>query len=162
MSETIVRDNYFLLYSLIMGVAFTCLYDLLRIFRKIVHHGNFWQSLEDLFYWVVIAISVFYLMQKESNGSLRWFAILGAFVGMFLYKKLLGELFVNSVSAVLLFLIKYISKVLFFIFTPVRFLGRKIKKGMHFVENKGNRGAKRVKKKLTGWLKTLKMALRKQ
>ena len=68
MSETIIRDNYFLFYSLVMGISVTVLYDLLRIFRRVVKHGDALISLEDLIYWVVVAISVFYMMHEENNG----------------------------------------------------------------------------------------------
>ena len=109
MSETIIRDNYFLFYSLVMGISVTVLYDLLRIFRRVVKHGDALISLEDLIYWVVVAISVFYMMHEENNGTMRWFAILGALTGMFIYKKLISNFFVNTISSALNFLLKYLK-----------------------------------------------------
>ena len=120
MSETIIRDNYFLFYSLVMGISVTVLYDLLRIFRRVVKHGDALISLEDLIYWVVVAISVFYMMHEENNGTMRWFAILGALTGMFIYKKLISNFFVNTISSALNFLLKYLKKVIYILFTPVR------------------------------------------
>ena len=108
MSETIIRDNYFLFYSLVMGISVTVLYDLLRIFRRVVKHGDALISLEDLIYWVVVAISVFYMMHEENNGTMRWFAILGALTGMFIYKKLISNFFVNTISSAFNFLLKYL------------------------------------------------------
>lgn len=162
MSETIIRDNYFLLYSLLMGIGVTVLYDVLRIFRAVIKHGNAMISLEDLLYWAIVAVSVFYMMHEENNGTLRWFAILGATLGMFLYKKLLSNLFVSAVSKALSFLLKYLEKALHFLFTPVRFVLKKCKKGMKVIKRKSNRGAMHMKKKLTKWRKTLKMVLCKQ
>ena len=95
MSESIVQDNYFLLYSLLLGVAVTIFYDILRIFRRVIKHRDALVSIEDFFYWIVVAISVFYVMHTENNGTLRWFAILGAAIGMSIYKKLLSTAFVN-------------------------------------------------------------------
>lgn len=162
MSETIIRDNYFLLYSLILGISVTVLYDLLRIFRRVKKHGNALISLEDLLYWAVVAISVFYMMHEENNGTMRWFAILGASVGMLLYKKLLSNLLVNKVSGFINFIIKYVKKALHVLFTPFRFVLRKCRAGAKAAARKGSRGWLHLKKKLTGWWKALKMVLCKQ
>lgn len=162
MSETIIRDNYFLLYSLIMGVLVTVFYDVLRIFRRVVRHGNLLISIEDLFYWVIVAISVFYLMHKENNGMLRWFAILGAGIGMLVYKRFISSLLVDAVSRLLLFLLKYFGKAFYLLFTPIRFFVRRLKKSMRIIKTKSSKKRARIKKKLTECIKTLKMTLCKQ
>jgi len=162
MSESIIRDNYFLLYSLILGIGVTILYDLLRIFRRVVKHKDALVSIEDLIYWIIVAISVFYMMHTENNGTLRWFAVLGAAVGMILYKKILSNFFIESASIVLQVIFKYLGKVWKLVLTPFRFLTKKCKKGAQVAGNKGGRGLRAIKKKLTRWMKTLKMVLCKQ
>lgn len=162
MSESIIRDNYFLLYSLFLGISVTVLYDLLRIFRRVVKHGNALVSMEDLLYWIVVAISVFYMMHKENNGTMRWFAILGAAVGMLLYKKLLSRLLVDTAAKALCFVFKILGKAANVLFTPFRFLLKKCGKGADAAGKKSRRGMHFLKKKLTRVLKTLKMVLCKQ
>jgi len=162
MSESIVRDNYFLLYSLILGVSVTILYDLLRIFRRVIKHKDALVSIEDLLYWVIVAISVFYVMHTENNGTLRWFAILGAGIGMGIYKKLLSTPFVNISSKGLSFVLKYLGKAFSFITKPIRLLVVKCGIEAKKAGNKGGRGMHFLKKKLTRWLKTLKIVLCKQ
>ena len=162
MSESIVRDNYFLLYSLILGVSVTILYDLLRIFRRVIKHRDALVAIEDLLYWVVVAISVFYVMHTENNGTLRWFAILGAGIGMGIYKKLLSRPFVNISSKALSFVLKYLGKACNIIIKPFRFVAKKCGSSAKKAGNRGCRGIHFLKKKLTRWLKTLKMVLCKQ
>lgn len=162
MSESIIRDNYFLLYSLLLGISVTVLYDLLRIFRRVVGHSDWLVSLEDFLYWIVVAICVFYMMHKENNGTLRWFAILGAAVGMLLYKKLISRFFVEYVAKALCFLLKMLGKFLHVLFTPLRFLLGKCGKVAKDAGKKGGRGLRFLKKKLTRGIKTLKMVLCKQ
>ena len=87
MESPAAQENLFLFYSVIMGIYITFLYDLLRIGRRVITHNGFWVSVEDLAFWIYCAMKVFYLMHAESDGTLRWFAILGALLGMFLYKK---------------------------------------------------------------------------
>ena len=94
-------ENLFLLHSLAMGVFITFVYDLLRIFRRVVPQGPFLVSMEDMAFWVYCGGEVFLLMYHESDGTLRWFAVIGALLGMFLYKKLVSGLFVKYVSLLL-------------------------------------------------------------
>lgn len=159
MSESIIRDNYFLLYSVILGISVTILYDVLRIFRRVIKHKDALVSIEDLIYWIIVAISVFYMMHTENNGTLRWFAVLGAAVGMILYKKILSNFFIESVSKVLQIVFRYLGKAWRFLSTPLRFVAGKCRKGAHAAGNKGGRGLRAIKKKLTRWGKTLRMVL---
>lgn len=162
MSESIIRDNYFLLYSLILGVCVTILYDILRIFRRVIKHKDALVSIEDLLYWIVVAISVFYVMHTESNGSLRWFAILGAAIGMGIYKKTLSTPFVNLTSKGLQIVLRFFGKICTIIFKPFKSATGKCSKAASKAGSRGIRAMRLTKKKLTRWLKTLKMVLCKQ
>ena len=162
MSESIIRDNYFLFYSVILGISVTVLYDVLRIFRRVFKHKDALVSIEDFIYWIIVAISVFYMMHTENNGTLRWFAVLGAAVGMLLYKKTLSTPLVNIASKGLSALIKIAGKFFHVLLAPVRFLADKCKKGAKMAGHKGGRGMRSLKKKLTRCIKTLRMVLCKQ
>ena len=99
-------ENLFLLHSAILGVYLAFVYDTVRIFRRLISHNIFFISLEDVIYWIYLAAEVFLLMYRESNGMLRWFAVLGAGTGIFLYKKLLGRYYVHYVS-------RFLQKILY-------------------------------------------------
>ena len=128
MSSPVISENLFLLYSFGMGIFITLIYDIFRIFRRVCPHNGFAVSLEDILFWIFCAISVFYLMHTQSNGTLRWFAVLGAMAGMLLYKKTLSDVLVKGISAVLSRVIGFLGKVLHILGTPFRFLGEKSKK----------------------------------
>jgi len=113
------NENMFLLYALLMGIFITFVYDILRIVRRVIPHGNFMISLEDMVFWIYCAVKVFILMYHESNGTLRWFAILGALVGMFVYKKLVSVPFVKYTSIGLKKVLGVIVKIGRFIFHPL-------------------------------------------
>ncbi len=162
MSESIIRDNYFLLYSLILGVCVTFLYDILRIFRRVIKHKDALVSIEDFLYWIVVAISVFYVMHTESNGTLRWFAILGATIGMGIYKKTLSSPFVNLTSKGLQIILRFFGKICSVVFKPFKTATKKCSGAAGKAGTQGVRTLRLIKKKLTRWLKTLKMVLCKQ
>ena len=94
-------ENLFLLHSALLGIYMAFVYDSIRIFRRLVPHNVLFISLEDIAYWTYLAAEVFLLMYRESNGLLRWFAVLGAAVGIFMYKKLVGRFYVHYISLLL-------------------------------------------------------------
>ena len=93
-----MNENVFLLHSFLLGVEITFLYDILRILRRVFVHGNGMVSLEDIAFWIDCAGKVFLLRFRESNGNLRWFAVLGAVLGMYLYHRSQRHIMVKYVS----------------------------------------------------------------
>ena len=127
-----MNENVFLLHAVLLGVEITFLYDILRILRRVFAHSGIMVSLEDIAFWIYCAGEVFLLMFRESNGNLRWFAVLGALTGMYLYHRAFSPL-----------LVKYISGLLNSILNPIRRLLRAVKSWL--------------KKKLTSLWKMLKI-----
>ena len=157
------EESLFMLYALLMGIFITFVYDLLRILRRVIPHNIFWISLEDLVFWGFCAVEVFLLMYHVSNGTLRWFAVLGALLGMFLYSKTLSRFLVKYISLLLSKILKMIGRVLGFIFRPVtvaagaarRTAGRVVRGNKRFF----HRFLTFVKKRLTAVKKVLTMVV---
>lgn len=118
-------ENEFLLHALFMGVFITFIYDLLRIFRRVVPHRGFFVSAEDLFFWIYCGEEVFLLMYHESDGTLRWFAVLGALAGMFAYRKLVSPFFVKYVSMALNKLLQLLGRILSLLSRPLKLFFRR-------------------------------------
>ena len=102
MSQDILREVDFFINSLLVGIIITFAYDWLLIFRKCIRHNILLISIEDAIFWFACAIGVFYVLYHENNGILRWFAVLGATIGMFAYKKLVSTLFVKITSRLII------------------------------------------------------------
>ena len=140
-------ENEFLLHALLMGIFITFVYDILRILRRAIPHNGLMVSLEDLGFWIYCAEKVFLMMYHESDGNLRWFAVIGALTGMFLYKKLVKVL-------------GMLGKAGGFLFRPFRAAGAKTCAMAGAAGNRCGRllrgGMQRLKKKLTFFLKVLK------
>ena len=151
-------ENEFLLHAFLLGVFVTLLYDLLRILRRIVPHNLFFVSVEDLGFWVYCGAEVFLLMYRESNGTLRWFAVFGALLGMALYRKLCSPFLVKYVSMIL-------GKVLGWLSWPLRklmrFAGKGAAKTGSCIATLVHRIGRQIKNKLTYFLKMLKIGLKK-
>ncbi len=159
MSQDIVNEVYFLIYSAVMGIIITFVYDFILIGRRLIKHNIFFVSLEDLFFWASCAIAVFYMLYEENNGILRWFAVFGAALGMLLYKKTVGMHFVGFMSALIKKEIHIICKVLGFLLKPFLWMARKIAFFCRWADKGAKKVWKYLKKKLTAFVKMLKISL---
>lgn len=159
MSQEIVQELTFFTHSILMGLIITFVYDWIRVLRKLFRHGAILMSVEDLFFWFVCGLAVFYMLYKENDGTLRWFAVLGATLGMFLYKIIVRDRFVNIMSTYIHKIMWFASRVLQIMLKPLKclfyagktfvlFVGRRLKKCKEF-----------IKKRLTVCIKTIRMVL---
>ncbi len=139
----------FILHAGYIGVYVTFLYDLIRIFRRVIPHKGWLVSLEDLGFWAYLFVAVFLFLNKEGNGTLRWFAVAGVLAGMILYKKLLGRHLVSYGTRIL----TRIRNVILKIMTPPI---KAATGGMRTVARRTKRG---IKQRLTIFLKMLRMNL---
>ena len=157
------NENVFLLYALVMGIFVTFVYDILRILRRVFPHNGLMTALEDLGFWIYCAAEVFLLMYRMSDGTLRWFAVLGAMVGIIVYKKLVSPWFVKYTSLVLGKVVDILGRAFCFIFRPIRAIWKKIRQTMRKsavrVVHHRHKVKKVFKKKLTFLLKVLKMTI---
>ena len=157
-------ENEFLLHALYMGIFITFIYDLLRIFRRVVPHRGFFVSAEDLLFWIYCGEEVFLMMYHESDGTLRWFAVLGALTGMLLYRKLVSPFFVQYVSMALNRLFRFLGRMLSWLSRPLKFLLRRTGTAAGKAGRRAGRWLRQLKRtlkiRLTYFLKKLKMTIK--
>ena len=158
MSEELV----FLTHALWMGAIITFVYDLLIIWRQVVSHKIFWESLEDLGFWMFCAIFVFSWLYRESNGVLRWYAVAGALLGMFCYKKTISRFFVRITVRIVKTILTFLWKILFGAMTPFRFLRRKMVRAHANLKLRRRKMQSKMKYRLKSFINTLKIRLCKQ
>lgn len=98
-SGTILNEAIFWLRAVLLGAQLLFLYDLLRIFRRvIIHKKAITIGLEDFLYWLVSACLIFRLLYRFNYGVIRWFAVLAVLTGMLLYHQTLSKPFVSYTS----------------------------------------------------------------
>lgn len=159
MSREIVQELTFFAHSVLMGLAITFVYDWIRVLRRLFKHGTVLTSLEDLFFWLVCGLAVFYMLYRENNGTLRWFAVMGATIGMFFYKIVVRDMFANIMSTCLHKIMWFIFRVLQFVLKPLKRLFCAGKTLVLHLAKSLEKCKKFVKKRLTVCIKTLRMVL---
>ena len=126
MSQSIVQESVFLFHSIILGIGIAFFYDLIRVFRRVIPHGTFFVALEDLLFWISCSLIMFIMLYYENSGTIRWFSIAGAGLGMLLYINTVGRIFAKSVSLIIIKTEKGICKILKTLWKPFAFIIKKI------------------------------------
>ena len=162
MSQDIVQEVTFFLHSILMGLIITFAYDWIRIFRRLFKHGRVLISVEDLLYGFACGIGVFYMLYRENSGVLRWFAVMGAALGMLFYKAVLKNRFVNIMSTYIHKIMWFIFRLIQFVLKPIKWLFSAVRRFVRFVVIKLKKVREFIKKRLTVFIKTLRMVLCKQ
>ena len=89
------------LVAVVSGAIVRLAYQCIRCFRRIVEHDLAAVSLEDMIFWLGSAVYMFVQIYHTSDGSIRWYFILGVALGAVLmsvflrsaeklYKKIYG------------------------------------------------------------------------
>ena len=138
-------EAVFLGISVLVGMGLFLLYDIFRIFRRIVPHGAIWIGVEDFCYWLLCTAAVFLMLYQENDGMIRGFAIGGVIFGMILYFFLLSRFVVKINVCILKKILGIAGRITGFVTKPFRKIGRKI---ISFL-------CKQLKK----WIKMIKMSL---
>ncbi|MGN0342411.1 MAG: spore cortex biosynthesis protein YabQ [Roseburia sp.] len=153
-SESIRQEMGLFLVSLVVGNLMVILYDVLRIFRKILPHRISLVAVEDVLYWLLCALAVFVLLYWRSDGVIRGFVMGGILLGMLAWNRFISPFTVEFISRSLGWVLKKIARpVQFFLkklLSPLRFVSKYMKSSIHHAGG-------RLKRQLRAW----KIALRK-
>lgn len=88
MSPEITEQLEILFHFFVLGISISLVYDGLRLLRFFIPHHNIIIAIQDLIFWVATGFVVFDMFLRESNGSIRFFSIGGALLGMILKNRL--------------------------------------------------------------------------
>lgn len=117
-STEIGREAGFLGISVLLGMGLFFLYDILRIFRRIVPHGNIWIGIEDFVYWLLCTGAVFIMLYRGNEGMVRGFALGGVGIGMLLYFLLLSRFVIKINVFVIKKILGFFAKILHTLLAP--------------------------------------------
>jgi len=109
------------------GFTIGFVYDIFRIARKTARHKTWLVQLEDVLYWTIASVMMFYFMLRQNHGDVRFFAIVGAAIGMLLYFYSLSPLIIKISVAVINFIQKVVLTIVRIILVPVKILIQFIK-----------------------------------
>ena len=112
MSQVILNELRVAVVAFFSGALITIVYDAIRIFRRLISHGNFLIGVEDFLFWMWTALWIFSVLYRENDGNLRMYTLLFMAVGMILYHKTLSGPLVGIFGKAIKKLKKVLSKII--------------------------------------------------
>ena len=97
-------------------------YDFLRLVRRFIKHSALACNIEDGIYWIAAVAGVFYFMLGRFYGEVRFFSVMGFFVGMALYFLSISWLVLGILTAAWAFTAKVIQTAVKILLYPFKIL----------------------------------------
>lgn len=130
MAAFIYDEMRLFLMCMLTGAALAMVYDMIRIFRMLVHHKDFFVDVEDLFFWLLTAWIVFQILFTYNRGALRGYAFFGLFLGFLSYILTISRLLLKIAAS----LVPFWQKGKAFLRKPFAFLVKHIRKGLKNIQ----------------------------
>jgi len=165
---SVTNQAFIFLSSVIGGLIIGFVFDVFRIFRRVVKTANIVIGLQDILFWILVSIILFGLIFITNNGELRWYEFLGVILGVIFY-NLIFSMYVMKVSVAAINLIKkvllLIIKILLYPFAMIYKLLKKplliLRKSFYRLRTSLRKFMRRVKGKIYISVKNLKVMLKK-
>ncbi len=135
MDKILQAQTILFLTSIFTGVVMGALFDLLRIFRKMIKHPNFLVQIEDMLYWIACGFLGFYLFYVCNYADIRPYIFIGIILGALFYFSTFSIVFMKIATAVILFVKKLLHKVFNILMIPVRKLIGLMKIPVRYAKN---------------------------
>lgn len=130
MSPIITNQAALFLRSVEIGIMMGILFDLIRIFRKLVKHPNFLVQIEDMLYWIVCGFIGFYMFYVCNYAEIRPFIFIGISLGAIFYFMTFSVIFMKIAAIIINYVKEFVRKLLQaikkYILTPIKFVLKKL------------------------------------
>lgn len=122
MNELVNTQTLLFIKCIQIGILMGMIYDLIRIFRKIINHYNWIVQVEDALYWVVCSFIGFAILYMHNYADIRFFGLFGMILGGIMYLCTFSIIFMKIATWVIDLVKKVISYILHILSIPIRWL----------------------------------------
>ena len=142
------------IFSVVIGIVFALVFDVLRVIRIIFPHKAFVVFIEDILFMLFCGFWFFIFSMTYARGQLRAFLLMGSVLGFSLYIFTVGELvkrFVTKTREVIVAFLKKVYNLILRrisipIFSRIAAPIRKLLKKRRRIRKKSEKSAKKVLK----------------
>jgi len=137
MTVFVISQAYIFLCTVVGGMVIALIYDIFRIKRRAFKTGNLLTYVEDLLFWVIVAVIMFITVYYSNEGELRSYLFLGIVLGVILYALILSKPIMNSSLFIINIAGKIFKSTLAIIFYPARISSKYVGKLVHSIRVAG-------------------------
>jgi spore cortex biosynthesis protein YabQ len=106
----IANQVYVFFWSILVGVVLALIFDFFRISRRKGTTKNFVVYIQDVLYWIIVAIIIIISAFVTNDGELRGYMFIGYAIGAIFYLILFSKLFIKIIGGILDFIENIINK----------------------------------------------------
>lgn len=120
MNQMITEQSLLFLTAVQIGVLMGVLFDLIRIFRKLIKHPNFLVQIEDMLYWVICGFIGFYMLYICNYAEIRPYIFIGIVLGGVFYFTTFSIIFMKIATIVIFYIKAFIRRLIELILIPLK------------------------------------------
>ena len=120
MNEMVNTQTILFLKCIEIGIIMGMIYDVVRIFRKIIPHPNLLVQIEDSLYWIICGLIGFGMLYMHNYGEIRMFVFIGVILGAIFYFATFSIIFMKIANYIIDFVKKAIRFLIHIISIPLK------------------------------------------
>lgn len=128
----VAEQVYIFLSSVLIGALMGIVFDFFRALRRKGNTKNIVVYIQDIIFWLIVAIIIITSSFILNNGDLRGYMIIGYLLGAILYMLILS----NYIKGLFIIIMNFFGKIFSVILKPLNTILQKIEKEEVFLENK--------------------------
>lgn len=133
----VINQAYLFLIFTINGIVIGLLFDIFRILRKSFKTSDTITYIQDILFWILTGFILLYSIFTFSNGEVRFYMLLGVFLGCLIYMLIFSKYFININIKIIIATKKIIKKIFLIILFPlqisIEFIKRIFLKPINFI-----------------------------
>jgi spore cortex biosynthesis protein YabQ len=118
-----------------IGILMGMLYDVIRIFRKIIPHPDWIVQVEDLLYWALASILAFIVLYIHNYSALRFFVFIGIALGSVFYFATFSIIFMKIATWIICFVKSVLKTCIHILSIPIKWAIRIIQLPFRWLAN---------------------------
>lgn len=121
-NKLVTAHTLLFLTSIQIGILMGIIFDVIRIFRKILKHPNFFVQIEDMLFWVACAFMSFYLLYICNYAAIRPFVFIGIILGAIFYFVSFSSWFMKLATKAINYMKKLMRRLVLYLLRPIRWV----------------------------------------
>lgn len=124
----VTNQAYLFIIFTINGIIIGILFDLFRILRRSFKTTDIITYIQDILFWILTGFILLYSIFTFSNGEIRFYMILGIFIGCLIYMLMFSKYFIKINVKIVTILKNIIGKLISIIILPIKIIIKLIQK----------------------------------
>ena len=106
----IANQVFVFFWSIVIGAILALIFDFFRISRRKGNTKNWVVYVEDVFYWIIVAVMIIASAFITNDGELRGYMFIGYGIGAIFYLILFSKMLIKIISGILDFIENIVKK----------------------------------------------------